>query len=213
MAATGLLASMLALTTMNASGETWTRDKWDACQDGSVMLKALAKQAGLPESEGRRPLVLAACGCARLALPYVMKGETRPLVAIKMAEAWAKPPSLYRRILGKKIAIKEVRDAAAHARAAADEAAASNAQPAFYAAAAAGHAFYACDSSTASYAVADAADTASLAADAIARAAADAAASTAEASVNSAAAKAKTLARCADIVRKYFPEPPATAPK
>ena len=54
------------------------------------MLWLLGRLSGKPESESRKKLVLAACQCARLALPYVKKGEARPLKAIETAEAWAR---------------------------------------------------------------------------------------------------------------------------
>ena len=38
----------------------------------------------------RKPVVLAACACARTALQYVPAGEDRPRVAIETTEAWAR---------------------------------------------------------------------------------------------------------------------------
>ena len=38
----------------------------------------------------KRQLVLVLCECARLSLKYVEKGEERPLKAIEIAEAWAR---------------------------------------------------------------------------------------------------------------------------
>jgi hypothetical protein len=76
------------------------------------MLKLLSKVSGQPGSEGRKKLVLAACGCARLTLPHVPKDETRPLTAIEIAEKWAR---------GEDVDLKQVEAAAAdadtHARA------------------------------------------------------------------------------------------------
>ena len=46
--------------------------------------------------------MLVACECARLALPYVPKGEKRPLKAIEVAEAWVRG----------EVTIEEVRDVA-----------------------------------------------------------------------------------------------------
>jgi len=63
---------------------------WDACKRGDWMLWLLGKLAGPPESESRHKLVLAACQCARLALPHVKQSETRPLAAIETAERWAR---------------------------------------------------------------------------------------------------------------------------
>jgi hypothetical protein len=124
---------------------------WADCQRGDWMLWLLGKHAGPPESEARKPLVLCACACSRLALKYVPKGEGRPRVAIETAERWARG----------KATIKEVRSAAAASYAAADAAAAS------YAAA------------DASYAAADASY-----------------------------ARTKSLAKCADIVRRHYPHAP-----
>ena len=66
------------------------KEAWANCEDGSWMLWLLGKLAGEPGSDSRRPLVLATCECARLALPYVKKGDKRPLKAIEVAEQWAK---------------------------------------------------------------------------------------------------------------------------
>ena len=63
---------------------------WRYCTRGDWMLWLLGQNAGEPGSDERRPLVFAACECARLALPYVAKGEKRPLKAIETAEAWAR---------------------------------------------------------------------------------------------------------------------------
>ena len=130
---------------------------WDTCRRGDWMLYHAGKLAGAPGSDARRNLVLAACACARLALPRVRKGELRPLRAIEITEQWA---------LGGHDAptLNQVRAAAAAAYAAA--AAADAAADAAYAAAAA---------------AADAADAAAAAADAAADAAAAAAAAAADA--------------------------------
>lgn len=52
---------------------------WDACERGDWMLWLAGKRAGARArgSEKRKQLVLAACACARLALPHVRTGETR----------------------------------------------------------------------------------------------------------------------------------------
>ena len=78
---------------------------WEACERGDWLLWLVAK-AGVD----RRKVVLAACKCARLSLRYVPKGETRPLTAIRTAEAWCHG----------KATIKEVRTAAYAAYAASD---------------------------------------------------------------------------------------------
>ena len=133
------------------------RGAWKACTRGDWMLW-LARRAELCS---RQELVLAACACARLALPYVKKGEKRPLAAIETAERWARGEAT----------LEEVRSAAA---------AAADAYSAYSAASAYDAAYAAYDDAAASaysaaYAAADAAAYAADAADA----AADAAASSA----------------------------------
>lgn len=63
---------------------------WLACERGDWMLWLLGKLSDPPESNSRKCLVLTACECARLALPYVSAGEERPRIAIETAEAWAR---------------------------------------------------------------------------------------------------------------------------
>jgi hypothetical protein len=63
---------------------------WRTCERGNWMLFHVGKYAGESGSDARRTLVLAACACARLALPHVRAGESRPLRAIETAEAWAR---------------------------------------------------------------------------------------------------------------------------
>ena len=166
---------------------------WQKCQRGDWMLwligKAIAKDAD------RKPLVLIACKCARLALPYVLKGEEQPQKAIETAEAW---------VIGK-ATLKEVKAAAAYAAYAANAAsyvanAASAANAAYAASYAANAASAAYAASYAAYAAADAAS-ASYAAYA-----SDAAYAAAYASY--AAADESTLSQCADLVRAYYPNPP-----
>ncbi len=155
---------------------------WDKSERGDWMLFHAGKLAGKPGGDERRPLVLAACACAHLALPYIKKGELRPLKAIETAERWARgeadAPSL-----------EEVRQAAAaaYANAAHDANAAANAA-AFAAAYAYGAAAYAAANANAANAAANAAAYANAA--------------------TAAGARAKTLAACADIVRQYYPMVP-----
>ena len=100
---------------------------WRTCERGDWMLWMAGKTCG----DDRRQLVLAACKCARLALPYVKAGETRPLAAIETAERWARRE--------KGVSIDDVQRAADAAYAAANSAANSAA----YAAANAANAAYA----------------------------------------------------------------------
>ena len=57
---------------------------WKKCRRGDWMLWLLARR-----NADRKMLVLSACGCARLALKYVPKGEDRPRLCIETAERWA----------------------------------------------------------------------------------------------------------------------------
>jgi len=144
------------------------------------MLWLAWKLSGKPGSEGRKPLTLAACACARLALKRVPKGENRPRRVIVTAERWARG----------KATLDEVRMAAA-------DAAADAAYDAAYADAAA----YAAAGQV-MHRDADAAAYAAYAA----YAAADAA--YADAYYADAARATSTRAECADIVRKFYPRCP-----
>ena len=144
---------------------TWARNQpsatvaWRNCKRGDWMLWLLGKLSGDPDSDSRKKSVLATCACARLALPYVKKGEERPRIAIETAEAWVK---------GELGITREQVNAAANAV----------------------------------YAAAYAANAAAYAANAAANAA------NAAAYAAYAAARVSLLAKCADIVRQHYPEPP-----
>lgn len=153
---------------------------WANCERGDWMLWLAGYLSGAPGGEGRKPLVLAACACARLNLPAAASGEIGPLYAIETAEAWARGEAT----------LDEVRTAAAtactHAPAAAHAAATAYAVYAIYAdAAAAAYAPYA----TAIYAL-------------------YAIYATYPARIPRHVTSG-TLAHCADIVRTFYPEPPA----
>jgi len=154
-----------ALTWLRAQPDAQTA--WEKSKRGDWMLYHAGKLAGAPGSDARRPLVLAACECARLVLLRVKAGESRPLLAIEAAERWARggdgAPTL-----------QEVMRAVASP----------------YVAAA--HVSYA-------------------AADAVAHVSYFAVASPYVAAAHVsyvAGARAKTLAICADIVRKHYPKVP-----
>jgi hypothetical protein len=67
-------------------GKTITR-AWRTCKRGDWLLWYVGRTcAGEPWSEARKPLVRAACECARLALPYT--NSKRALACIKTAEEW-----------------------------------------------------------------------------------------------------------------------------
>jgi len=177
---------------MNTTTTTMTQQEWNICEDGAVMLNALG-QVGEPGSDARRPLVLAACECARLALPHVLPGEDRPRLAIETAERWAQ---------GEDVTLEQVRVASRDVfRAAHDAATAENAT-----------------AHSAASAAWDAAATAWTAATHASDVAHDAAIDAAYAATHAAAkgntmnapshAYATVLLQCADIVRRYFPAAP-----
>ena len=67
-----------------------SQELWLDCKRGDWMLWLVGKFSGEPGCEKRKKLVLTACKCARLALPYVQTGEERPLKAIETTEQWAR---------------------------------------------------------------------------------------------------------------------------
>jgi len=196
------------LKEMNACGDAleWCEGykslagAWAVCQRGDWMLWLLGKLSGKPESDSHKKLVLTACQCARLSLPYVKVGELRPLRAIEAAEAWARGDEGIRREDVRKAA--DAADAAAYAAYAAY---AADAAYAAYAAAAAADAAYAAASASASaaYAAYAAAYAAYAAADA-----ADAADAAYAAAPSADTSRISTLEKCADIVRDYYPVAP-----
>ena len=178
-------------------GTDWDR-AWKESVRGDHMLWLAGKLSGRPESLSRKKLVLAACGCARLALPYVRNGELRPLKSVEVAEQWARGEN--------GITIQDVRDAAWYA-----ESAASAAEYAAYAAWDAAYAAYA--AAYAAYAASAAAEYAAYAAwDAASAASAAAYAAYAAWYVAEPAARQATLKVCANIVRRYYPIAPAYLP-
>jgi hypothetical protein len=118
---------------------------WAACERGDWMLWLAGRLGGPPESGQRKTLVLCACACARLALPYVPTGETRPLAAIETAERWARGEATLDEV---RVARRAAAAYAASAAAAAADAAAADAAAA-YAAAADAAAAYAADAAAA----------------------------------------------------------------
>jgi len=144
------------------------------------MLWLLARMGG-----DHRTIVRAACDIAETVLVHIPDGETRPAAAIAAARAWADGPTPE---------TEAASDAAGRAAAAAADAAEAASDAAGRAAAAAARA-------------ADAAGRAAAAA--AAAAAAEAAEAAAEAWAEAAARAAEAAeARHADIVRRWFPEPP-----
>ena len=62
-----------------ARGQPSPEAAWPMCPRGDWLLWALAHTAA-----DHRTLVLSACDCARLALPYAWEDDPRPLAAIEM---------------------------------------------------------------------------------------------------------------------------------
>jgi len=116
-----------ALRGLNACAEgiEWARTQpdaetaWRTCARSDWMLWLLGRQRYERETPEHRMLVSIACDCARLALPYVERGETRPLRAIEAAERYARGEAISRAEL-RDAAIYASDDAAAYAAAAAD---------------------------------------------------------------------------------------------
>ena len=69
---------------------------WAVCQRGDWMLWIAGRFAGPPGDPRRRPLVLAACDCAALALRYVPAGEECPAAATADDVAAARAETLAR---------------------------------------------------------------------------------------------------------------------
>lgn len=107
---------------------TWL-DAWEGCGDPVWLMKAAAS-VGVD----RRPMALAACDCAGLAMRFVAAGETRPRRALLAARRWAlegRPEALVRETAAAAMAAaNELLDAGAGGSDAAPQAAMS----AYYAA-------------------------------------------------------------------------------
>jgi hypothetical protein len=132
------------------AGDRTAKQAWEECKRGDWLLWWAAK-AGTD----RKTLVRIACQIARTALPFVKKGEVRPLKAIETAEAWC---------VGKGT-IADLRAAVAAAdAAAADVGAAAFAAAAYAAGAAAADVVEAAYASESYAAAADVAEAASAAA-------------------------------------------------
>jgi len=166
---------------------TTLQQAWDLCPRADWLLWLLARTGA-----ERKLLTLAACACARTALPFVAASEDRPRIAIEWTESWARGEA----------SMGEV-------RAASDTAATCTAyaatRTATAAAAAASDAAYA--ASDAAYAADYAATCAAAASDAAYAAASTVyAARAVDASFDTARKKAHN--EMAHLVRGFFPHPP-----
>lgn len=188
-------------------GDRTLEQAWAECERGDYMLWLAGRVVGDAFSDSRRPLVLAACECARLTLEQIPEGEARPRVAIETAERWARGEDVSREEL-------QAANAAAHTAALAAPTAANSARAARAAYAAGGVAYaYAAGAHAAWTAYAAGAVEAAAGtrvADYAANAAGAAEACVAEANGHTAGAaqRAVAFARCAGIVRKHYPAPP-----
>ncbi len=188
-------------------------DAWAKCKRGDWMLWVAGRLSEDANSASRKKLVLAACKCARLALPYVRPGETRPRAAIDLTERWANGDQ--------SVTLEMIRGAAGDAWAAGDAARAAwdAARAAWDAAMAAWDAPAAMAAWDAAWAAGDAraawdAGAATWAAWDAAWAAGDAWAAMAARDATWAAwdaARDAALSQCADIVREFYPSPPQKA--
>lgn len=163
---------------------------WQVCERGDWMLWLVGRLAGPRGHVSRIPVVLAACDCAVLALPVWERRhprDGRPHEAIRMARLWARGEATLEAV--------------------------QRATETYYVAEAA----YTADAANAAYGF-DASDAACCAAaeaaDAVAYAAYAAYATWAaavEAGADAAveAERRRILRECAEIVRRYYPEPPA----
>ena len=93
-----------------AEAREWAKGKslaevWAECNRADWLCWLTGRMEGKAGWPTRKQIVLAACDCAELALPFVKKGEERPRKAIETARAWVRGEA----------SIDEVRTAAAAA--------------------------------------------------------------------------------------------------
>jgi len=191
----GILMAGLALSAGNVAGAGpgtgWTAEKWAACKDPKAMVMALKGLVSWSGGKERKPLVLAVCECARLALPSLPKNYIdKPQKALEGMEkaareedsstgaAWNAYDSLLRDVpYFNDPSVPSIRVVIS----------------AYIAVAFAGAAATIEESA---YAVEAAAYSMERSADVVATATRDP------------EERTRTLAKCADIVRRYFPNPP-----
>ena len=135
----------------------WAKGKtleqiWITCERADWLLWLIGKMCGKKGWPDRKAIVLVACDCAELALPYVEIGDNRPRCAIETARKWVRGDATIDEV---KIAANAAANAAAYAAAYAAYAAAYVAYAAAYAAADAARS--AVDAAYADFAATDAA--------------------------------------------------------
>jgi hypothetical protein len=191
------------------AGELWegttAQQAWDLCPRAEWLLWLLARTGA-----DRKLLTLAACACARTALPFLPAGEDRPRIAIEWTESWARGEASMGEQRAATNAAYAASDAARAATCAATDTAYA-ASDAAYAATCAATAACAANAAAAVYATAAAVYSAA-AADTAAKAAANTAADavyavrTVDASFTTARKEAQD--EMARLVRGFFPHPP-----
>ena len=190
----GLLVAGLVLSAGNSLGRGtgWTAEEWAACKDPKAMVMSLRGQVSWSGGKERKPLVLAVCECARLALPSLPKNYLdKPQKALEGMEKAAREEdgstgaarnaydSLLRDVpYFNDPSVPSIRVVISAYIAVAYAAAAQTIEQSAYAVEAAGYSM-------------------ERTADAVASA------------TGNPYDYARTLAKCADIVRRYFPNPPA----
>ena len=73
----------------------WAKGKtleqiWITCERADWLLWLIGKMCGKKGWPDRKAIVLVACDCAELALPYVEIGDNRPRCAIETARKWVR---------------------------------------------------------------------------------------------------------------------------
>jgi len=189
----GALAVVLALNSGNALGKEagWTQEEWAACRDGSELVKALRNEVSWTGAEKRFLLVQATCECVRLALPYLPKDDNRVKEAVDAVEKSAR---------NKEESVNAARNAYDDLIRAVPYMNAPQGVPIRLLTStyiAAGYAAAAAIIDESEHAVEAAAYSVECAANAV------------ETATRNPDDRARVLAKCAEIIRKYFPEPPA----
>jgi len=179
---------------------------WIKCERGDWLLWLAVRL-----KTDHKKIVRAACKCARLALPYLPKGETMPLNCIRTTERWTVGKATIEEVLAAAAATYAAAAATYAAAAAADAAAAAaaatyaTAAAAVAAAAAAAAADAATDAATYAAAADAAAAAAAAATYATAATTATATAAAAAADAAAAAARVEMHRRCANAIRRVIP--------
>jgi hypothetical protein len=197
--ALGLLVELGACSEGVAWSSQYDVDKdraWSECVRGDWLLWFAGKLSGPPDSPARRKVVLCACECARLALPYVRPDDVHPRQAIELAERWAGGEGVTAEMMQAGGAIQRFADAAAAV------VAAVTAKASYSSHAAAAAAFAANAAAIVPQAASYAASAAAYAADA----ATHGSVTDADGAAGNARRQMRVL--CREIVRRHYPRRP-----